>query len=303
MFPVMPATGKVRLRTNLADYPISKALKSGAIVSDLVTFDFQGTKTANQSFKPMIREGRFDAGEMAIVTFLQAKAWGKPLTLLPAVMVGRFQHACISYNRAKGEIAPKQIEGKRVGVRAYTQTTGAWVRGILQHEYDVDLSKVRWLTYEDPHVAEYEEPAFLSRFDPNGRSMEQLMLDDGLFDAVIIGGPIPDEPRAATLIPDPERAALDWHRKTGAVTVNHYFVVSDEVAKRPDVVREIFRMLQETKKAMPAPTDGVDLLPFGLANNRRNLELIIQYAWEQKLLPRKMTVDELFTDLTASLGA
>ena len=303
MFPAIPATGKVTLRTNFADYPISKALKSGAVPSDLVTLEFQGAKTANQSFKPMIREGRFDVGELAIVTFLQAKAWGKPLTLLPAAVVGRFQHSCISYNCTKGDITPKQLEGKRVGVRAYTQTTGAWVRGILQHEYDVDLSKVHWSTYEDPHVAEYEDPAFLSRFDPKGRTMEQLMLDDDMFDAVIIGGPIPNEPRAKTLIPNVEQAALDWHRKTGAVTVNHYFVVSDEVAKRPDVVREIFRMLQETKKAMPAPAHGVDLHPFGLENNRRNLELIIQYAWEQKLLPRKMTVDELFTDLTASLGA
>ena len=96
MFKEMPATGPVKLTTNLADYPISKALKSGAIHSDLVTLDFAGTKTANQSFKPMVREGKFDAGELAIVTFLQAIAWGKPLVLLPAVMVGRFQHNCIS---------------------------------------------------------------------------------------------------------------------------------------------------------------------------------------------------------------
>jgi 4,5-dihydroxyphthalate decarboxylase len=124
-----------------------------------------------------------------------------------------------------------------------------------------------------------------------------------MFDAVILGGPIPNEPRAKTLITDPDQAALDWHRRTGAVSVNHFFVVSEEVAKRPDVVREIWRMLVESKQAMPPPANGVDVHPFGLENNRKNLELIIQFAWEQKMLPRKMTVDELFTDLTASLGA
>ncbi len=303
MFSPMPAAGKVKLKTNLADYAITKALKSGGVPSEIVEFEFLGTKIANQGFKPMVREGRFDAGELAIVTFLQAKAWGKKLVLLPAVMMGRFQHNCISYNCAKGEITPKQIEGKRVGVRAYSQTTGVWVRGILQHEYGVDLSKVHWTTYEDPHVAEYKDPDFLAKFDPKGRAMEQLMLDDDMFDAVILGGEIPDEPRAKTLIPNPREAALEWHRKTGAVSVNHFFVVSEEVAKRPDVVREIWRMLVETKKAMPPPANGIDVHPFGLANNRKNLELIIQFAWEQRMLPRKMTVDELFTDLTANLDA
>jgi len=302
MFATMPATGKVKLKTNFADYAISKALKSGAVPSDLVEFDFCGTKIANQGFKPMVREGRFDAGELAIVTFLQAKAWGKPLTLLPAVVMGRFQHNCISYNRALGTISPKEIEGKRVGVRAYSQTTGVWVRGILQHEYGVDLSKVKFSTYEDPHVAEYRDPPYVSRFDPKGRTMEQLMLDDNLFDAVI-GPPDPNEPREAPLIADPEQAALDWHRKTGCVSVNHFFVVSDEVAKRPDVVLEIYRMLVASKKAMPPPANAVDTHPFGLENNRKNLELIIQFAWEQRMLPRKLTVDELFTDVTASLGA
>ncbi len=303
MFAKMPATGKVTLKTNFADYAISKKLKADEIPSDLVQFDFCGTKIANQSFKPMVREGKFDAGELAIVTFLQAKAWGKPLVLLPAVVMGRFQHNCISYDCRKGELTPKEIEGKRVGVRAYSQTTGVWVRGILQHEYDVDLSKVHWATYEEPHVAEYKDPAFLAKFNPNGRTMEQLMLDDDLFDAVILGGEIANEPRAKTLIPNPKQAALDWHRRTGAVSVNHFFVVSEEVAKRPDVVREIFRMLVESKKAMPAPADGIDLHPFGVENNRKNLELIIQFACEQQMLPRKMTVDELFDDVTRELGA
>jgi 4,5-dihydroxyphthalate decarboxylase len=303
MFSPMPATGKVQLKTNLADYAITKALKSGAVPSDLVDFQFLGTKIANQGFKPMVREGKFDAGELAIVTFLQAKAWGKPLTLLPAVMMGRFQHNCISYDNTKGAITPKQLEGKRVGVRAYSQTTGVWVRGILQHEYDVDISKVRWATYEEPHVTEYKDPEFLEKFDPKGRTMEQLCFDDHVFDAIIGGGPVPNEPRASALIPDPDEAALAWHRKTGAVSVNHFFVVSDEVARRPDVVREIWRMLVETKKAMPKPANGVDTHPFGLEANRKNLELIIQFSWEQKMLPRKMTVDELFNDLTANLGA
>ncbi len=302
MFKPMPATGKLTLTTNLAESALSKPLRSGAIHSDVVAFDFAGPATANQGFKPMVREGKFDAGELAIVTFLQARAHGKPLVLLPATVVGRSQHNCIHYDCRNGDLTPKQIEGKRVGVRAYSQTTGVWVRGILGDEYGVDIKKVRWATYEEPHVAEYKDPAFLEKFELRGKTMEQLMFD-GDFDAIIIGGAIPNEPRAKTLIPDPAQAVVDWHKKTGAVSVNHLFVVSDEVAKRTDVVQETFRMLSQAKKALPAPANGIDFLPFGVENLRKSLELIIRYAFEQQMIPRLMSVDELFNDVTRKLGA
>ena len=104
----------------------------------------------------MVRENAYDAGELAIVTFLQAKAFGKPYVLLPAPISGRFQHHCIGYSIEHGELRPKDIEGRKVGVRTYAQTTGLWVRGILQHEYGVDLNKVTWLTIDDAHLAEHE---------------------------------------------------------------------------------------------------------------------------------------------------
>ena len=140
MTTTFPATGKVRLRTNLADNPVVRALKDGEVNSDLVDFDFCGPKPANQGFKPMIREGAFDAGELAIGSFLQAKVYGKPLVLLPAVVMARFQHHTILYNAAKGELEPKDLEGRRIAVRSYTQTTGIWVRGILKPTSTASIS-------------------------------------------------------------------------------------------------------------------------------------------------------------------
>ena len=136
-----PKSGPVTLRTNLADYAMTKALKSGAVTSDIVRFDFCGPKVANQGFKPMVRERAFDAGELAIGTFLQAKVYGKPVTLLPAVVMGRFQHQTALRSTQRAAIGPGDVQGKRVGIRSYTQTTGIWVRGILQHEYGVDLTR------------------------------------------------------------------------------------------------------------------------------------------------------------------
>jgi 4,5-dihydroxyphthalate decarboxylase len=297
-----PATGPVTLRTNLADYAMTRALKSGAVKSDLVTFDFCGPKVANQGFKPMVRERKFDAGELAIGTFLEAKTYGKPVTLLPAVVMGRFQHQCALRSTARGTFGPGDIEGKRIGIRSYTQTTGIWVRGIFQHEYGVDLNKVTWVCNDDGHLAEFKEPPNVERTPPDSKKVDQMLLD-GEIDAAILGAEIPDEPRVAHLIPNPKQAALAWHRKYGTIPVNHLMSVDQDLADaRPDVIREIFRMLKETKAAMPPTSDGIDFHPFGVEALRRPLELIIQYSVEQKIIPRKFELDELFDDVTRGLA-
>ena len=129
---------KLKLFTLLGNYPNAQALKSGAVKSDLVEFDFADVKVSNTAFKPLVREAKFDVAEFAIVTFLQAKTYGKPYVLIPATVLGRGQHHTIAYNPERGPLKASDLAGKRVGVRAYTVTTGAWVRGFLADDYGVD---------------------------------------------------------------------------------------------------------------------------------------------------------------------
>src|SRR5690348_13518108 len=129
------AAAKTTLTTMLGTYPNTTPLKSGAVKSDLVDFDFADVKVANNFFKQVVREARFDLSELAIVTYLQAKSYGKPYVLLPAVIVSRGQHHTIAYNGERGTLKPSDLHGKRVGVRAWTVTTSTWVRGILAEEY------------------------------------------------------------------------------------------------------------------------------------------------------------------------
>ena len=212
-----PSTGKVRLKTNLADYPVVRALKEGRVGSDLVEFDFCGPKTANQGFKPMINEGAYDAGELAIGSFLQAKVFGRPLVLLPAVVMARFQHNFIVYNADRGELKPKDLEGRRVAVRSYTQTTGIWVRGILKHEHGVDLSRLTWVCTDDAHVAEYRDPANVERPGPGAKKLDQMLLD-GDVDALIPATDLTkDHPNIRHLLPNPNEQARAWARKYGTV--------------------------------------------------------------------------------------
>ena len=137
---------KTKLHTLLGDYPNTMALKKAEVASTLLDFDFADVKVPNTAFKPLVREARFDVGELAIVTYLQARDYGKPYLLIPATVLGRGQHHTIVYNPQRGALSARDLTGKRVGVRAYTQTTGAWVRGFLSDDYGVDCARVHWVT-------------------------------------------------------------------------------------------------------------------------------------------------------------
>ena len=291
---------KLTLHTLLGDYPNVAAIKSGALRSDLVDLTFADVTVANRGFKPLVREGKFDLGELAICTFLQAKVYGKPYVLLPATLMGRGQLHTIAYNPERGALAPGDLNGKRVGVRAYTQTTGVWVRGILADQYGVDHATIKWITFEDPHLAEYKDPPFVERA-PAGKDLVQMLLD-GEVDAAIVGDKFPD-PRLAPLVPDPEEANRKWSQGHGGVPINHMLVMREEIARtRPDIVRDLFALFKRARAADTATLGPLDPYRFGIEANRRSLELIIDYTFRQGLIPRRFSVDELFDDLTRNLA-
>lgn len=294
------AAASTVLKTNLADYPVTMAMKDGRVSSDIVTLDFCGPTPAHNGFKPMIWDNAFDAGELAIATYIQARAYGKPFVLLPTPISGRFQHHCIGFNADFGQLSPKDIEGRRVGVRTYAQTTGLWVRGILQHEYGVDLDRVTWMTLNDSHLKEHADPSNCERL-PAGSSIPQMMLD-GELAAAILGNDMPKDSRVSTLVPEPFAAAEKWYEREGVVPINHMVVVNETISRnRPDIVGEIFRMIVESREAASDQVPAV-FPPIGLEANRKGLEMAIDWSFEQKIIPRRLSVDELFDDTTAALG-
>ena len=298
----MTTATKLKLNAMLGNYPITKALKAGAVRSDLVDLDFVEVKVANNLFKQVVRDARYDVAELAIVTYLQAKAYGKPYVLVPAVLVSRGQHHTIAYNPDRGPLKPSELNGKRVGVRAYTVTTGTWVRGILAGDYGVDINEVEWITFEDPHVAEYRDTAIVKRA-PEGKELTQMLLD-GEVAAGIVGDKLPD-PRLKHLIPDAEAAAQKWAERHHGVPINHMLVVRQDLSRsRPDAVKDIFRQLHASKRAAGLPDGGaLDPYRFGVEACRPILEIIIEFCHRQQLIPRRMSVDELFDDTTRALVA
>ncbi len=297
----MLTSSKMKLHTLLGNYANVAALKDGRVKSDLIDFDFPDFPVANRGFKPMVREHRFDAGELAIVTFLQAKEHGLPYVLLPATVVGRGQLHTVGYNSERGTMKPSDLNGKKFGVRSYTQTTGIWVRGILAEDYGVDWSKVQIITMEDPHVAQYKDPSFVTRA-PETKQLPQMLID-GEVDAALIGDKFPD-PRFKTLVPDAEAANKAWAEKNGGVPINHMVIVREKIAKeRPDIVRELFRVLKDARAADDkSPKGALDPYRFGVEANRKALEKVIDYSLKQQMITKRFTVDELFDDVTRSLA-
>jgi 4,5-dihydroxyphthalate decarboxylase len=228
-----------------------------------------------------------------------AKAHGKPLTLLPAVMLGRFQHHCMLYNSARDPLTPQTLAGRRVGVRAYSQTTGVWLRGILANDYGVDLDRVRWVTFEDAHVAEYRDPPQIERA---AGDLTALLLA-GEIDAAIFGAELPPDARLESVIPQPEAAAQAWYRQHRVTPVNHLVVVKTALVRsNPQAVAKAYRLLAAAKQAAPVPT-GIDPAPYGIAANRPALELIVDYCLQQRMIPRRFSIDELFAETRELIGA
>jgi len=266
------------MKTLLGDYPVTKQFKTLTGRFDFA--QFQGS-VASQ-FKLVVRNLEFDVAEMAIMTFLIAKAHGKPYRLLPFVVMARYQHPYLVTHKP---LKPKDLEGKRVGVRSYSVTTGAWIRGILAEDYGVDLSRINWVTYEEAHVAEFVDPPNVQRAAP-GKEINAMLMA-GELDAAILGA-VPTDPKLRPVIADPEAAEKKWGEKHGAIQLNHLVSVKNTVSS--SLAEEVYQLLVKSKEAAGNPP----MLPHGLEANRRNLEVAIDCAHKQKLIPRRFSVEELF---------
>jgi 4,5-dihydroxyphthalate decarboxylase len=290
------AAEPLALHTALGAYPHTQALRDGRITSDELRLDFAQVSPANRAFAPMVREGRYDVSELAIATALQAKAYGKPIVVLPVPVAARFQEAALLC-RMDGEVrGPADLAGRRVGVRAYSQTTAMWLRGILADDHGVPPDAMRWVTFEDAHVAEAEDPPWAERAAPGQELLS--MLRAGELDAVIVGNDVPDDPGLRTVFPNPDAAGQAFLRRHGFVPVNHLVVVRRELAaERPELVTELLRLFWDAKAAAPPQGDGVDPLPAGRAALQPAIDLALRYSTEQGLLPRRLDAADIWDGL------
>jgi 4,5-dihydroxyphthalate decarboxylase len=317
---------KVHLKIAIADHPHVAAIKSGAIPIEGVDAEFVTVKPQIGAFRRMVRDLEFDVCEIAPTTYIIARAYGKPFTALPIFVVRRFHHAGMLVRPDAGIRVPKDLEGKRVGVRAYSVTTGVWIRQVFIDEYGLDAARVTWVVDDEEHVRELPLPANVIHA-PAGRSLADMMaagdLDAGVEAAAGIGrtgaptgGWHEVEADYPDLIPDAEAAEADYYRRTGVYPMHGTIVVKDAVLRaHPWVARSLDDAFTQAKREWLSALDsgaatgagadkyralqrivGPDPLPYGIAANRPTIEALEKTAFEQGLTPRRMTIDELFVD-------
>jgi 4,5-dihydroxyphthalate decarboxylase len=287
----------ITLRAALADYPHVLALKDGSVRSDQVTFAWETVTPITRAFRRMVRTGDFDLCEIALTTLAQAEAFGKRLTGLPVVVMRGFHHAALVCRADSSLRGPEDLAGKRIGVRAYSQTTGVWLRGILLDGYGVDHRSITWVTEEDAHLQEYQDPANVVR----GQDLKGMLLSGEIDAGIALSGLDPTLVR--TVVPNAEQAAADWYRQTGAYPVNHVVCIKTALLRQhPSLGADLMRLFAAAKTAARepsaearfAPIVGSDPLPYGLDANRPGIELCLRYAAEQGLVPHVYTPEQLF---------
>ncbi len=287
----MSSSPQLRFSTVLGARLWRDLLQGAAATAKHFTLVFTEVSPIHRAFAPMAREQKFDLCEMAIVTALQALAYDKPLILLPITVASRFQHRCLITMRSERPVRPGDLVGRSVGVRAYTQTTGVWLRGILQNDYGVAPESVRWVTQEGAHVAEYRDPTWVERA-PDGPSLPEL-LRRGEIDAAILGNDLPDDPDFVPVIAQPDEAARGWFEKYGVVPVNHMLMIRKDLAEQHRVaVRELWQTLKRV-----APAGSL----IGIEAHRPALELLLDYCRQQRLFPKQLRIEDVFAPTHAIL--
>jgi 4,5-dihydroxyphthalate decarboxylase len=295
------------------------ALKDGRVVPKTFIPEFIEVDPLIAAFRRMVRGHEFDITEMAITTYMAAKAHGKNFTAIPVFIVRAFHHGAILVNKNSGVKKPADLAGKKVGVnRGYTVTTGVWARGIMQDEYGLDLSRVTWVLSGDEHVEEYKAPANVVPIEAD-KKMEDMLVSGEL--AAAIGVSV-DHPDVEVLIPDAVEAGFAALKRTGHYPINHLIVIKDElIGAYPGLATDVFNTFAEAKRLYVndlkagkvelkgdakmhqrvMEITGADPMPYGLAANRMNVENLIEHAKRQKILSGYEKIEDLFAGETLNL--
>jgi 4,5-dihydroxyphthalate decarboxylase len=322
-------TDNPRLKIAIATYGHTKALKSGEVRLKGIDPDFVEVVPIIGAFRRMVRDVEFDVCEMAPTTYMIARALGAPFIALPIFIMRRFHHGGFVVRPDAGIEVPKDLEGKKVGVRAYSVTTGVWTRGIFANEYGMDSSKVTWVVDDEEHVTTLKLPSNVVHA-PEGKSLASMMasgeLQAGFTGPAGIGRAGPPtgaweqggQKPAETypeLVPNVAQTEADWFKRTGIYPIHGLITVKTEVlAKHPHVARSLCDAFVEAKKPYIGHLKGTegdsaderkyrglmplvgDPLPYGLKANMPSIEAMLTYGLQQKLIPKRMPLEDVFVD-------
>ncbi|MBI2361253.1 MAG: ABC transporter substrate-binding protein [Deltaproteobacteria bacterium] len=313
---------KLHLTLACGDYEIIRALKEGTVQPDGIELTVLTDMTSTVRHWRMTRNREFDVAELSMSNYLCAKFAGLPFVAIPVFLHRRFRHGFIFVNANKGIAKPTDLIGRKVGLRNYQATNNLWVRGILEHDYGVPHRRLHWLK-EDEEEVEFTPPDDLRlEWIPEGKTVEGMLVD-GELDAVIhpdIPQAVLDrDPRVKRLFENYKELEVQYYKRTGIFPIMHATAIRQEIVDRyPWVPLNLMQAFQRAKEAAYKRMENPRIVPlawflsaleeqedivgkdpwvYGLGPaNRKNVETLTQYSYEQGLIGRKMDVEELFAN-------
>jgi 4,5-dihydroxyphthalate decarboxylase len=273
------------MQVAIGTYDHTKGLKDGSVSTPGIDFDFVEVSPITRAFRPMATQQAYDVGEMALVTYMLARVYNKPVLGLPIVLVRSSLLPGLVTSSSSSITDPRELNGRTLGIRSYTQTSGVWVRGIVQDAFGVDLSSLKWVTFEGSHLDEYTDPSNVTRA-PADANIADMVKSGEL--AAAIGVPAGEGVRS--LVPDAAKAEADWATKSGVRTVNHIVTVKQSLVDADESLPQKLTDLFERARG----SNGASVPPIGIEPNRKAFEALARYAYEQKITPTQMTPEELF---------
>jgi len=275
----------------IGTYDHTKSLKDGSVSTPGVDFEFVEVSPITRAFRAMATQQAYDLSEMALVTYMLARVYNKPVLGLPIVLVRSNLLPGLVTASSSPLTDARELNGKTLGIRSYTQTSGVWVRGILQDGFGLDLGSLKWVTFEGSHLDEYTDPSNVSRA-PEGANMADMVKSGEL--AAAIGIPVAEGLR--TFLPDAAKAEAEWAASSGVRTVNHVLTVKQSLVDAdPELPAKLTDLFERARGS-----NGASVPPIGVEPNRKAFETLARYAYEQKVTPRQMTVEELFPTAVGS---
>jgi 4,5-dihydroxyphthalate decarboxylase len=329
---VPTGSDRPRLKIAIGTYGHTAAIKDGSVPINGVDADMIEVKPIIQAFRRMVRDLEFDICEMAPTTYMIARALGAPYIALPIFIMRRFHHGGFVVRPDANIREPKDLEGKKVGVRAYSVTTGVWTRGIFVNEYGLVSSKVTWVVDDEEHVTSLKLPPNVIHA-PDGKSLQSMMaageIQAGFTGPAGVGRagpPIGNWDMAAPtgaaagsypeLLANVDQVEADWFRRTGILPIHGLIVVKDEhISRYPWLARSLMNTFVTAKAPYldslklgrdDSPEDKryrgffalmSDPLPYGMAANRPSIEALVTYALQQELIPSRPQLSDVFVDI------
>ncbi len=315
---------KLHLTLACGDYEIVRPLMEGTVQPDGIELTVLTNMTSDTRHWRMIRNREFDVCELSMSSYLLAKSTGQPFAAIPVFLHRRFRHGFIFINANKGIQKPTDLVGGNVGLRNFQATSNLWIRGILEHEHQVPHKKIRWYTQDEEEV-EFTPPKdlMLQRI-PTGKNVEKMLVEgelDALIHPELIQAILKRDPRVKRLFENYKEWEIDFYKRTGIFPIMHTTAIKQEVVDRypwvPASLMEAFELAKERayqrmenprrvplawfRHALEEQEDilGSDPWIYGLGEaNRKNLETLIQYSYEQGLLGKELSLEELFIETT-----